>query len=101
MTRWPATRSRLYPSSCPSKRLISPVSFARAVMAILRRRRGSGANDLTNSSTCDSTWTLVLIETGNVFHRRFPALIVPNRLHRFRVAQDFKGFDDGCHSIAL
>src|SRR5690348_575380 len=63
-------------------------------------RRGSGASDLTKASTWDSTWTLTFIEAGHVLHLRLAGLVLPNGFHRFRIAHDLKGLDDGLHPLA-
>src|ERR1035437_2821174 len=45
------------------------------------------------------TLTLVLIEAGNRFHGRFAGLVIPNRLHRFRIPHDFQGLDNCLHAL--
>ena len=76
---------------------MSPRLSASPLMAWVSLRRGSGARDLTNASTCGETLTLVFIQDGHIPHFGRAALVIGNGLHRLTVSQNFQGFNDCLH----
>lgn len=76
---------------------MSPCPLASPLMAYRKRRRGSGARDLTNSSTWVATRTLVFIQTGSVLELAPARRVIPQRFYGFGIAHDFKRLDNGLH----
>src|SRR6266536_70286 len=98
-TRKPATRSRFHPASFPSNALMSPASLASPLMARRRAWRGSGASDLTNSSTWGAIRTSVFIQTFHALHFSFAGFELPDGAQRLRIGQNLHGFDHGLDAV--